>query len=175
MKEGLSKLEVSVAALSGLIVFIATLTGPRLSHGVSRDGLAIANARQERQITELEAALETAVKTAQERGEALETQLAEAGLELEQVRSELAAVTQQREALETQLAASAEKVGQLEAKLLTTDEEATKLKELLSLHEVTQERDTAKAHEEEAKDRAEKAEERIRELTLQLHRAGLWP
>jgi len=171
MNEGLSKLEVSVAALSGLIVFIATMTGPRLSHGVSRDGLAIVNARQERQITELEAAL----ATVQERGEALDTQLAEACLQVEQVRSELAAMTEQRDALDVQLAASAEKVGALEAKLRTADEEATKLKELLSLHEVTQERDTAKAREEEAKARAEKAEERIRELTLQLHRAGLWP
>lgn len=171
MKERLSKLEVSVAALSGLIVFIATLTGPRFSHGVSRDGLVIANARRERQITGLEAAL----GTAREKGEALETQLVDAGRQLEQVRSELAAVTQQREALDIQLATSGEKVGKLEAKLLTTSEEAAKLKELLSLHEVTQERDTAKAREEEAKVRAEKAEERIRELTLQLHRAGLWP
>lgn len=171
MKERLSRFEVSVAALSGLIVFIATMTGPRLSHGVSRDGLAVVNARQGRQITQLEVALETA----QERGKTLEIQLAEAGLQVQQVRSELAAMTEQREALGVQLAASAKKVGALEAQLRTANEEAAKLTELLSLHEVTQERDTAKAREEEAKARAEKAEERIRELTLQLHRAGVWP
>ena len=171
MNEGLSKLEVSVAALSGLIVFIATMTGPRLSHGVSRAGLAIVNDRQERQISELEGAL----ATAQERGEALETQLAEVGLQVEQIRLELATVTGQRKALDVQLAASAEKVETLEDKLLTADEEALELKKLLSLHELTQERDTAKVHAEEAKDRAQKAEERIRELTLQLHRAGVWP
>jgi len=164
MAERLSKFEVSVAALSGVIVLVATLTGPRLSHGVSRDTLAVTNARQDRQISELE----TALQGAQEEGRTLQTQLADAGLQLEELRSELAALKQERETLSTQLAASTDKAREFEEKLQVTDQEAAKLKELLSLQEANKERDEAKA-------RAEKAEERIRELTLELHRTGVWP
>jgi hypothetical protein len=46
--------------------------------------------------------------------------------------------------------------------------EAAKLKEFLSLQEAQKERD-------DAAERATKAEDRIRELTLELHRAGVWP
>ena len=164
MKESLSKFEVSVAVLSGVIVFVATLTGPRLSHGFSHDTLAVTNARQERQIADLEAAL----AAAREQGVTLQDQLADAGGQLETLRSELATLKQERETLATQLAAATKRVQQVEGKLRTTDEEAAKLKELLSVQEANKERDEAKA-------RAEKAEERIRELTLELHRSGVWP
>ncbi len=164
MKEGLSKIEVSVAALSGVIVFIATLTGPRLSHGVPRDRLAAANMRQTQEI----AVLEKALAAAQEEGGSLQGQLAETGLQLTGVRSELAALKQERETLSTQLAASADQIRKLGEKLQVSDQEAAKLKELLSVQEATKQRDEAKA-------RADKAEERIRQLTLELHRSGVWP
>ena len=163
MQERLSKIEVSVAVLSGMIVLIATLTGPRLSHGVSRDTRAVAHARQDRQISELE----TALQGAREESRTLQTQLAEAGVQLEELRSELAALKQERETLSTQLAASTDNVRELEKQLETASQEAAKLKPSVSVQGVTKERDEAIA-------RAEKAEERIRELTLQLHQAGLW-
>lgn len=164
MRERISKLEVSVAVLSGVIVFIATLTEPRLSHGVSRDTRAVTHARQDRQISELEAALQAA----QEEGRTLQTQRAEAGLQLEELRSELAALKQERETLGTQLAASVEKVRELGEKMQAADQEATKTKDLLLVQEANRARDEAEA-------RAEKAQDRIRELTLELHRAGIWP
>jgi chromosome segregation ATPase len=164
MKERLSKIEISVAALSGVIVFIATLTGPRLSHGVPRDRLAAANMRQTQEI----AVLGKALAAVQEKGRSLQGQLAETGLQLTGVRSELAVLTQDREALSTQLAASADQIRKLGEKLQAAEQEATELKELLSVQEATKQRD-------EAKIRADKAEERIRELTLELHRSGVWP
>ena len=178
MRERISKLEVSVAVLSGVIVFIATLTEPRLSHGVSRDTRAVTHARQDRQISELEAALQAA----QEEGRTLQTQRAEAGLQLEELRSELAALKQERETLGTQLAAlkqeretlgtqlaaSVEEVRELGEKMQAADQEATKTKDLLLVQEANRARDEAEA-------RAEKAQDRIRELTLELHRAGIWP
>jgi peptidoglycan hydrolase CwlO-like protein len=164
MKERLSKIEVSVAALSAVIVFIATLTGPRLSHGVPRDRLAAAHMRQTQEI----AVLEKALAAAQEEGRSLQGRFAETGLQLTGARSELAALKQERETLSTQLAASADQIRKLGEKLKAAEQEATELKELLSVQEATKQRDEAKA-------RADKAEERIRQLTLELHRSGVWP
>jgi len=162
--ERLSKMEVSVAALCGVILFVATLTGPRSSHGVPRDRLVAVNARQSQEIT----ALESALDAAQNQGCLLQEQLAQAGHQLEEVRVNLSALEQERETLSTRLAAAMHRIGELERKLQATDQEACKLKELLSVQEANKERDEAKA-------RAEKAEERIRELTLELHRSGIWP
>lgn len=162
--ERLSKLEVSVAALCGVILFVATLTGPRLGHAVPRDRLVTVNMRQSQEIVGLEHALDAA----RQHGSVLQDQLAQAGHQMKVVRNSLAALEQERETLATQLAAATERIGELEAKLQATDQEACKLKELLSVQEANKERDEAEA-------RAEKAEERIRELTLQLHRSGIWP
>lgn len=164
MKERLSKLEVSVAALCGVILFVATLSGPRLSHGVPRDRLAAVNMRQSQEI----AALEKALATAREQQSVLQEQLTEAGHQLEAVRADLSTLKQERETLSAQLATSAQRIRELETRLQSTDQEASKLKELLSVQEANKERDEAMA-------RAEKAEDRIRELTLELHRAGVWP
>jgi len=164
MTERLSKLEVSVAALCGVILFVATLSGPRLSHGVPRDRLAAVNMRQSQEISVLERSLDAA----REQQGALQEQLAEAGQQLEAVRADLSTLKQERETLSAQLATSAQQIRELEMKLQATDQEASKLKELLSVQEANKERDEAEA-------RAEKAEERIRELTLQLHRSGVWP
>jgi len=164
MRERISKLEVSVAALSGIVVFVATLTGPRLSHGVSRDTLAITNARQEQQISELQANLQAA----QGRTRALQAELVEAQGQSEQLDAQVNTLKREREMLTAQLGAATEKVQALEEKLQTVDQEAAQLKELLSVQEANKERAEAEA-------RAKKAEERIRELTLELHRAGVWP
>ena len=66
MEERLSKFEIAIAAVSGVILFVATLTGPGLDPGLSRGRLAITHARQSRRL----AGLETALKTAQEHSSA---------------------------------------------------------------------------------------------------------
>jgi len=162
--EKLSKLEVSVAALCGVILFIATMTGPRLSQGVARDRLVAVNVRQSREI----AALENALDAARDQGRVLQKQLAQAGHQLEEVRVNLSALQQERETLSTQLAAATRRVSELETKLQVTDQEMSKLKGLPSVQKANKERDEAVA-------RAEKAEDRVRELTLRLHRSGIWP
>jgi chromosome segregation ATPase len=164
MRERLSKCELPVAAASILIALIATLAGPRLNHGMTRDRLVAVNVRRTRQVAGLQAAL----RAAQSSNRALETELAGASIALENAQSQLAALVTERDALAAEVATSACKTLELEGRLATITDEAAQLKELLSLHELSRERDAATA-------RAEKAEERIRQLTLELHRSGVWP
>ena len=164
MEERLSKFEIAIAAVSGVILFVATLAGPGLDPGLSRGRLAITHARQSRRL----AGLETALKTAREHSSALQSQLTQAGLVAEQARSELTALMQERDTLSTQVATCTGQIQELEKKLQSADEEAAKFRELLSLHEISKERDAAVA-------KAQEAEERIRALTLELHRSGVWP
>jgi chromosome segregation ATPase len=110
----------------------------------------------------------TALTATQENHASLQTKAAETRRQLEQMRCELAALTKERDTLMAQVAAANEKVEELSSKLETTGLEAAKLKEFLSLQDVQKERD-------DAAERAQKAEDRIRELTLELHRAGIWP
>lgn len=163
-EENLSVLEGWVIALSAIALFTATMAGPRLSRSITRDELAVANADKTRRISRLA----TALTTVQKNNVTLREEAAKTSQTLEQTRSELEALTKERDTLVAQVAAANAKVQELDSKLQTTGLEAAKLKEFLSLQEVQKERD-------EAADRAQEAEDRIRELTLQLHRAGVWP
>ncbi len=153
------------ATASGVVVLlIATMVGPRLNPGMTRDELAVVNADKTRRISQLA----TTLTTVRQDHAALRTQAVETGQLLEQTRSELAALTQERDALLAQIADANARLRELDNRLLTTHMETAKLKEFLSLQEIQKERD-------EAAEKATKAEDRIRELTLQLHRAGVWP
>ncbi|HPC93796.1 MAG TPA: hypothetical protein PLU87_02555 [Sedimentisphaerales bacterium] len=163
-EENWSVLEGWVIALSVIVVFSATIAGPQLSHAMARDELALANADKTRRISTL---LAIVTSTRQDNA-SLRAEVAETSRLLEQARSELAVLKQERDTLIGQLAVANEKVRELDGKLQTTGLEAAKLKEFLSLQDIQKERD-------EAAERAKKAEDRIRELTLQLHRAGVWP
>ncbi len=163
-EENLSVLEGWVIALSVIVVFSATMAGPQLHHVMARDELAVANAGKTKLISELATTLESA----RQDNASLHAEAAETGRLLEQARCELAALKQERDTLIGQVAVANEKVRELDSRLQTTGLEAAKLKEFLSLQDVQKERD-------DAAERAKKAEDRIRELTLQLHRAGVWP
>ncbi len=163
-EENLSVLEGWVIALSVIVVFSATMAGPQLNHVMARDELAVANADKTKHISALVATLESA----RQENASLRAEAAETSQLLEQARCELAALKQERDTLIGQVAVANEKVRELDSRLQTTGLEAAKLKEFLSLQETQKERD-------DAAERAKKAEDRIRELTLQLHRAGIWP
>ena len=164
MRMKLSKYELPVAAMSVLIVLVATLAGPRLNYGMAGDGAGADHIRQTRQIAELRAALNTAHSNCR----TLETEFAEASLALKKVQSQLAALKTERDALATQVATATEQARQLEEQLAAARGEAGKLKQSPAISQVTKERDEAIA-------RAKRAEERNRKLTLELHRAGIWP
>lgn len=162
--ERLSRLEVSVAALCGVILFVATLSGPRLSHGVPSDRLVAVNMRQSQEI----AALEKALGAAREQSSALQQQVAQTAHQLEEACAKQPTLKAERDTLATQLAAATDRIEELEAKLRAADQAASKLNGLPSVQKANKERDEAVA-------RAEKAEEHVRQLTLRLHRSGIWP
>ena len=175
IEETQSKFEVVVGVLGVVIALIGTVSSPGPDRPMSRNALAAANGRMTKHIVEMQ----TALRTIREYNNGLQTQLASAhqSLEdahaaarrsLEKVESEMAKLMQERDTLDTQLSTSTEKIQELEIEYQAASTEADKLKQLLSLHDATLERDAAK-------DRAKKAEERIRELTLELHRSGIWP
>lgn len=163
-EENLSVLEGWAIALSAIALFTATMAAPRLSRSVTRDELAVANVDKTRRISRLV----TALTAAQKDSVALREQVEQTTQALEQMRVELETLTKERDTLVSQVAAANAKVQELDGKLQTTGLEAAKLKEFLSLQDIQKERD-------EAAERAKEAEDRIRELTLELHRAGIWP
>lgn len=163
-EEKLSLFEGWATASGVVVLLIATMVGPRLNPGMTRDELAVVNADKTRHISHLAATL-TTVRQDQA---ALRTQAAQTEQLLEQTRSELATLTQERDVLVAQIAAANDRLRELDNRLQTTHLEAARLKEFLSLQDIQKERD-------DAMEKATKAEDRIRELTLQLHRAGVWP
>ncbi len=175
LEETQSKFELTVGVLGVVIAFIGTVASPGPDRPMSRNALAAANGRMTKHIR----GMQTALRTIREYNSGLQSQLAEArqSLEdahaearraLEEARAELAKVMADRETLDSQLNTSAEKIQELETKFEMASAEANQLQKLLSLHDARLERDAAEA-------KAKKAEERIRELTLQLHRSGVWP
>ena len=164
MRVKLSKYEMPVAIMSILIVLVATLAGPRLNYGHPPDGDAAEHGRKTKQIAELQTALKTAWSVRQ----ALETEFNAAKLALEKAQSQMSALKADRDALVTQVATATEKARHLESELAAARQETGKPQQTPQLDQLTKERDEAIA-------RAKRAEERNRQLTLELHRAGIWP
>lgn len=164
MRVKLSKCEMPVAAMSILIVLVATLAGPRLNYGQAPDGTAAQHVRKTRQVAELQ----TALKTAWSVRKTLETELSGTKLALEKAQSQLSTLKADRDALATQVATAKEKARRLETELAAARQETGKPQQTPQLDQLTKERDEAIA-------RAKRAEERNRQLTLELHRAGIWP
>ncbi len=162
MEEKLGGFEIAVAVVGGLIVFVATMAAPPLNRGTTRAELAMVNARQEQQIAELGTTLEV---TQQERDE-LRFQWKQARAKLEQACSELAVLKREHETLDTRLTAANEEIKKLKNDL--------KVQELKAELEVKN-REAADERVRRAEERKKKAEDQVRELTLQLHRAGVLP
>lgn len=163
-EEKSSVFENVTAAVGLAIVFISTLCAPRLSANLSREELAKDGARKAQRI----AALQTWLKAAQQGNDSLRAQLVSADARLDQGRAELNALTEERDGLKAQVASATSQLQELDTNFKALQQEMAKFREVVSLQQVADERD-------KALERAKKAEERIRELTLQLNRAGIWP
>jgi chromosome segregation ATPase len=164
IEEKSSLFEGAIGAVGAVIVFASTLSAPRLSVNMSREELA----RDGVQKTQRIEVLQTWLKTAQQGNDSLRAQLASTGSLLEEARAEIGSLTEERNGLKTQVASKTGQLKEVDGQLQELKQEMAKFKEFISFQQVAGERD-------EALDRAKKAEERIRELTLQLNRAGVWP
>ncbi len=159
-EEKSSLFEGVTAGLGVVIVFISTLSAPRLSNNMTRVELARQSAREAKYL----ANLQTTLKATQEDNGTLRVQLAEAGSLLEKARLQMTTLIGERDTLEAKVAATTSQLQDMEGKYQALNEQMAQFNEV----EVCKERDAAF-------DRAKKAEDRIRELTLQLNRAGIWP
>lgn len=174
--------EVAITIAGLLAILMATVSGPRLHQGTTTDALVQASVLKSERIEVLEALLLTTNRN----NNGLRAQLAENNLLRNKAYGQLDVLIRERDAaLEqcVQLAAQVEaakeearlQLAQADGRImeLSNNVELVKAKsdqarELESRFALASERDAAV-------DRAKKAEDRIRELTLELHRSGSWP
>ena len=167
-----SSLFESAFAIGGVLVaIILTFSSPKLESALSRQELADDRDQKVQEIASLEASL----AAAQNDNEALRAQLVEVGSVLQQAQTHIQARQTEINDLEVDISALKVQRDGLTAQLQDKDRQLEDLRsqiaefqEFLSVQQAAGERD-------EALERAQKAEERIRQLTLQLHNAGVYP
>ncbi len=164
IEEKSSLIESVIGAVGLVIVLTSTLSAPRLKSNLSREELVHDGAQKVRRIE----MLQTWLKTAHQGNDSLRAQLANSGSLLGKARSQMSALVEERDTLKAQAASTSRQLQDVDGQLQALKEEMAKFKEIVSLQQVADERD-------DALERAKKAEERIRELTLQLNREGIWP
>jgi len=109
------------------------------------------------------------IERLQNRDGKLEDEIKKLSKTLENTRADLTSFRQVHDTLIAQVATTTTQVEDLEARLLDSKAQAGKLKEYVAVQEqLRKERD-------EAVNQAQDAAERIRELTLKLQRAGVYP
>jgi chromosome segregation ATPase len=180
--EKLETLEQTGAILAAVILLICTVGSPLASSSLTREQLVTACVQSNRRAAQLQASL----RTTEDRVKAVQVQVADrdsavAKLQRErdafkikaddaatQATNAAAGAAAQATNAADQAATAAAKVQELESQLQAARAEIAKL------NNKPAQDDLAKRYAE-AVARANKDEDRIRELTLQLHKAGLWP
>ncbi|MBN1358940.1 MAG: hypothetical protein JW993_00025 [Sedimentisphaerales bacterium] len=153
-----------IAGIGVVILLLSTLSTPRLSSTMTREELTADRTRKAQRIE----TLQTWLTAAQQGNESLRTQLATTNSHLEKARAQIGALAEERDGLSAQVASTTRQLQEIDGQFQALKEEMAKFKEIVSVQQVAEERD-------DAVERAKKAEERVRELTLQLNRAGIWP
>jgi peptidoglycan hydrolase CwlO-like protein len=157
-------LEQIGTGLAILLIFVCTIGAPAMNHGLSKEQLAKAYARSNRHVMQLQASLQTA----QGHIESQKADLIQANSSFEKTKERLEALQKERDTLKGLVDEGAAKVKDIQSQLQTAQVELAKLKNQIAKDDTVKQRDEALA-------RATRAEDRVRELTLQLHRAGIWP
>lgn len=158
-------LEVVAAVLAFIVVLACAVSDvPRL-YLTTPAARAVKERESNRQSF---AQLQTAARELQARDEALQAELAKITRLLETTRSNLANLTEGHGALSTRVTATATKLQQFETTVNQTNERLTKFSESAVLERVTKERDDATTH-------AKQSDDQIRQLTLKLQKAGIYP
>ena len=178
IEEKSSLFESAFAIGAILIAIIATFSSPILDTSLSREELVQQRDGKVQQIAELQADLVAAEKDY----ESLEDQLAQAGVNLQAAQaqtaereSEIDALKVEREELTTRVTATTKQLRQADDEIEDLKNEMARFEDILSIQQVAEKLDEAIARAEEAEERTKRREEQIRELTLQLNRAGIYP
>lgn len=114
------------------------------------------------------AALQTATQQLQARNSAVEAEMATITRLLQGARSELAGLKEGQDSLEAQVTTTVAKLQKLETTVQQTSERVAKGVDPKALLQATKERDEALAQTRQSDDQ-------VRQLTLKLQRAGLYP
>jgi len=162
--ELLETIERVIAGVAAFIVFICTIGGPSLNWGPTREQLTKAYLQSNRHVAQLESSLQTA----EQNTKAQKAQLAAAAGSVTAIQAQVSAVQKELDASTKRTSNEAAKVKELEGQLQAAKAEIAKLKDTTAKEDINGQLNAAVA-------RANKAEDRVRELTLQLHNAGIWP
>ncbi len=162
--EQLATVEHFVAGIAALIVFVCTMAGPRLDWGPTREQLTQACTSNNQYITQLQSSLQTSEGSVK----AQRNELAKASNSITALEARVNALQKERDNATGQTTDEASKAKDLQTQLEAAKAEIAKLNDTVGLEQTTKKLDETLA-------RANKAEDRIRELTLQLHNAGIWP
>jgi chromosome segregation ATPase len=150
-------LEIAAAVTATAILFACALSDlPRLTHTL-RDS----QAQEREQNRQFMGQLQT-------RNNAVEAELAKVTQLLESTRSELAALTKGHGTLGTQVTTATARLRQLESTVQQTSERVAKFGDPGALQQIAKQRDEAMAQ-------SKQSEDQIRQLTLKLQKAGVYP
>jgi chromosome segregation ATPase len=166
--ERMNTIEQALAGFAAVIVLICTVGAPQLNGGPTREQLVKAFVRNGRRIVQLQSSLQTA----EGRVQTQKAELTSAGNSVGALQGQASSLQKERDTLQSTLnkriSEDTTKIKELEGQLQAAKAEVAKLNNLITQDDTGKKLDAAVA-------RANKAEDRIRELTLQLHNAGIWP
>jgi chromosome segregation ATPase len=157
-------LEVVVAVVGVIIAAACALSeAPRPSLATP-----IIQGKELKHNRELIAGLQTALQQVQTRNTAVETETVAITRLLQGIRAELAGLKEGHHSLVTQVTTTVAKLQQIEAVVQQTSERLANSVDPETLLQVTKERDEALAQSKQSDDQ-------VRQLTLKLQKAGLFP
>lgn len=159
------KVETATAVAAIVILITCVISSaPRVAQ-VTRGGQSTQERQQDKQSL---ADLQTTANQLKARNEALGTELAQVTRLLESTRSNLARLTEGHNSLSTQVTTTAAKLQQLETTVQQASEQMAKFDGAGALEKIVEQRDTALA-------RSKQSDEQVRQLTLKLQKAGVFP
>ncbi len=158
-------LEIGAAVAAAIILIICMISSVPYVNETTRGARLAKEREQDRQaLTQLLAT----TRQLQARNQAAETQLANVTRLLEGARSDVSKLTEGHGTLRTQVATTTAKVQQLDTVVHQNSEELAKISGTDIVRKITKERD-------EAITRSKSSDSQVRDLTLKLQRAGIYP
>jgi hypothetical protein len=156
----------TAAAVAALVILITCVisSAPRVAQ-MARGGQSVQERQQDKQAL---AELQTTATQLKARNEALGAELAQVTRLLESTRSNLARLTEGHNALGVQVTTTAAKLQQLETTVQQAREQMAKFDGAGTLEKIVQQRDQAVAQ-------SKQSDEQVRQLTLKLQKAGVYP
>jgi len=156
----------TAAAITALVILVTCVisSAPRVAQ-VTRGGQSAQEGQQDKQSI---AELQTTTNQLKARNEALGAEMVQITTLLESTKSNLARLTEGHNSLGTQVTTTAAKLQQLETTVQQASEQMAKFNESGTLDKIAQQRDAALTQ-------SRQSDEQVRQLTLKLQKAGIYP